>query len=67
MKSTTIDLEKSLDDLTLELKPKWRNSLRKAQKQNLIIDISSNQKQVDVILKYYLQDIEKKKFKGSQS
>lgn len=63
-KSTTIDLEKSLDDLTLELKPKWRNSLRKAQKQNLIIDISSNQKQVDVILKYYLQDIEKKKFKG---
>jgi len=63
-KSTTIDLEKTLDDLTLELKPKWRNCLRKAQKQNLIIDISSNQKQVDAILKYYLQDIEKKKFKG---
>ena len=63
-KSTIIDLENSLDDLTLNLKPKWRNSLRKAQKQNLIIDRSSNQSQVDLILKYYLQDIEKKKFKG---
>ena len=63
-KSTTIDLDKSLDELKINLKPKWRNSLRKAQKQNLIINRSSIKSQVDVLLKYYLKDIEKKKFKG---
>ena len=59
-----IDLNKSLDELTFNLKPKWRNSLRKAQKQNIIINRSSNKKEVEVLLKYYLQDVEKKKFKG---
>lgn len=63
-KSTKIDLEKSFDDLTLSLKPKWRNSLRKAQKQNLIVDRSSSKEKVDIILKNYIQDIEKKRFKG---
>jgi len=63
-KSSLIDLNKSLDELTFNLKPKWRNSLRKAQKQNIIINRSSNKKEVEVLLKYYLQDVEKKKFKG---
>lgn len=63
-KSSIIDLNKTFDELTFNLKPKWRNSLRKAQKQNLIITRSSNENEVGVLLKYYLQDIEKKKFKG---
>ena len=63
-KSSVIDLNKSLDELRYILKPKWRNSLRKAQKQNLIINRSSNKKAVEVLLKYYLKDVEKKKYKG---
>ena len=63
-KSSIIDLNKTFDELTFNLKPKWRNSLRKAQKQNIIINRSSNENEVDALLKYYLQDIEKKKFKG---
>lgn len=63
-KSSIIDLNKSLDELIFSLKPKWRNSLKKAQKQNLIINRSSNKKDIEVLLKYYIQDIEKKKFKG---
>jgi lipid II:glycine glycyltransferase (peptidoglycan interpeptide bridge formation enzyme) len=63
-KSSIIDLNKSLDELIFNLKPKWRNSLKKAQKQNLIINRSSNKKDIEVLLKYYLQDVEKKKFKG---
>ena len=63
-KSMTIDLNKSFDELIFNLKPKWINSLRKAQKQNLIINRSSNKNEVDILLKYYLQDVEKKKFKG---
>ncbi len=63
-KSSIIYLNKSLDELILSLKPKWRNSLKKAQKQNLIINKSSNTIDVEVLLKSYLQDVEKKKFKG---
>ena len=63
-KSSIIDLNKSLDELIISLKPKWRNSLKKAQKQNLIINRSSNKKDIEVLLKYYIQDVEKKKFKG---
>lgn len=63
-KSSTIDLNQSFDELTINLKPKWRNSLRKAQKQNLIINKSSNKNEIDILLKYYLQDTEKKKYKG---
>ena len=62
-KSSIIYLNKSLDELISSLKPKWRNSLKKAQKQNLNINISSNMKDVEVLLKSYLQDVEKKKFK----
>ena len=47
-----------------DLKPKWRNSLKKAQKQNLIISRSSNMNDIEVLLQYYLQDVKKKKFKG---
>ncbi len=63
-KSSVINLNKSLDELTFDLKPKWRNSLKKAQKQNLIVNISSNKKDIEVLLEYYLQDVKKKKFKG---
>ena len=63
-KSSVIDLNKTLDELKFDLKPKWRNSLRKAQKQNLIISRSSNMKDIEVLLQYYLQDVKKKKFKG---
>ena len=63
-KSMTIDLNKSFDELTFNLKPKWINSLRKAQKQNFIINRSSNKNEVEILLKYYIQDVEKKKFKG---
>ena len=63
-KSSVIDLNKSLDELKFDLKPKWRNSLRKAQKQNLIISRSSKKKDIEVLLQYYLQDVKKKKFKG---
>ena len=63
-KSSIIDLNKSLDELIFSLKPKWRNSLKKAQKQNFIINRSSNKKDIETLLKYYIQDIEKKKFKG---
>ena len=52
-KSSVIDLNKSLDELKFDLKPKWRNSLRKAQKQNLIISRSSNNKDIEVLLQSY--------------
>ena len=63
-KSSVIDLNKSLDELMFDLKPKWRNSLKKAQKQNLIISRSSNMNDIEILLQYYLQDVKKKKFKG---
>jgi lipid II:glycine glycyltransferase (peptidoglycan interpeptide bridge formation enzyme) len=63
-KSSIIDLNKSLEELTFNLKPKWRNSLRKAQKQSLIINRSSDKEDVEVLLQYYLKDKKKKNFKG---
>jgi len=63
-KSAIIDLNKSVDNLLLSLKPKWRNSLRKAQRENLIINRSSSTSEIENLLNHYLDDVKNKKFTG---
>lgn len=55
-KSLIIDLGKSETELLFGLKPKWRNSLRKSQKQNLKILHTSETSEINTLLKLYIQD-----------
>lgn len=55
-KSLIIDLEKSEMDLLFDLKPKWRNSLRKSQKQNLRILHTTEIKEIESLLEIYIND-----------
>ena len=63
-KSSIIDLEKEESFLFQDFRPKWRNSLRKSQKNNLVVKRSSSKKDLEVLLKSYSEDVKAKKYKG---
>ena len=63
-KSMNIDLLKEEELLLKRLKPKWRNSLRFAQKSNIIIKKSRKRDDINKLLEKHFNHTQKKGFKG---
>mgnify|MGYP001344065426 CR=1 FL=1 len=63
-KSSLIYLNKSIENILIDLKPKWRNSLRKALKEEIDINKSSKAIDINIVLQHNIEDAKKKKYKG---
>lgn len=64
-KTMWLDLRADLDTLRAGLKPKWRNMLRRAEENSLIIDTDDRGIMLELLLAGYTQDKAVKKYSGA--
>jgi lipid II:glycine glycyltransferase (peptidoglycan interpeptide bridge formation enzyme) len=62
--STVLSLEHTKDELFKNLKGKWRNLLRKAQRLDLNVRLSSSSSDIDYLIKSYAKMQQQAGFKG---
>lgn len=60
-----LDLKPDEDTLFKNLDGKWRNTLRRAQEAPLDIDIDTNSRHIDELLKHYMSDRLEKNYAGA--
>jgi len=63
-KTVSIDLTKDIDAIFLSMNKKTRNLIRKAQKNGVLIEESSNAQDYEMLTKYYLETMERNKVRG---
>ena len=61
-KSIVINLKNDLDELKVKMRKKWRYNLKRAQKNDLVIDIGNSDNDFDIFYKIYEEMHSRKQF-----